>query len=219
MDATAVRVDPTVAAEIASAYLEAPCTPLPFLRAAYEQLAAESDRLFTAITAPERADAVRVRFSTCELPYDSAEELIASVRNEHVLEVTAAAVDRDRKHPLLDSAVGGSFDRFRAVHDILGHARLGTGFDRHGEYATWRFQECFHSALAQRALATELHAKHSVRWTTGESPDHKAVLLDPRLVRRARRTIALDRPARPGPHRSGGGQAGESQTLVRARTA
>ena len=49
-----------------------------------------------------------------------------------------------------------------------------------------RFQELFHSPLARRALATELHAKHSVRWTTGELPDHRAVVLDPRLVRDSR---------------------------------
>ena len=82
--------------------------------------------------------------------------------------------------------VGGAYDRFRAVHDVLGHAYLGVGFDRDGEYATWRFQERFHSPLARRALATELHAEHSVRWTTGELPEHKAVLLDERLIARSR---------------------------------
>ena len=99
---------------------------------------------------------------------------------------TVARTDRDRRHPLFDSAVGGTFDRFRAVHDILGHARLGAGFDRHDEYATWRFQEHFHTALARRVLATELHAKRSARWTTGESPDHKAMFVDSRLLRQSR---------------------------------
>jgi hypothetical protein len=40
--------------------------------------------------------------------------------------------------------------------------------------------------LARRALATELHAEHSVRWTTGELPEHKAVLLDERVISRSR---------------------------------
>jgi hypothetical protein len=34
--------------------------------------------------------------------------------------------------------------------------------------------------------ATELHAEHSVRWTTGELPEHKAVLLDERVIARSR---------------------------------
>ena len=74
--------------------------------------------------------------------------------------------------------VGGAYDRFRAVHDVLGHGLLGVGFDRDGEYAAWRFQERHHSPLARRALATELHAEHSIRWTTGDLPEHKATVLD-----------------------------------------
>jgi hypothetical protein len=81
---------------------------------------------------------------------------------------------------------GGAYDRFRAVHDVLGHARLSVGFDRHGEYATWRSQEHWHSPLARRALATELHGEHSVRWTTGDLAEHKAALLDERMLSSAR---------------------------------
>lgn len=77
--------------------------------------------------------------------------------------VTTVATDSDRRHPLMESDAGGAYDRFRAVHDILGHARLKLGFDRDGEFAAWQFQEQFHSPLARRALATELHGQHSVR--------------------------------------------------------
>jgi hypothetical protein len=77
--------------------------------------------------------------------------------------VTTVATDSDRRHPLMESDAGGAYDRFRAVHDILGHARLKLGFDRDGESAAWQFQEQFHSPLARRALATELHGQHSVR--------------------------------------------------------
>jgi hypothetical protein len=148
MNTAALRVDVAVAVEIASAYLDAPSTRSPLAEAAYARLALETDRLFAAITWMGGPDAVRVRFSTCAQLYDIAEELFASVRGDRLLEITAARTDHDRKHPLFDCAVGGAFDRFRAVHDILGHARLGAGFDRHGEYATWLFQERFHTRLA-----------------------------------------------------------------------
>ncbi len=147
--------------------------------AAYARLVAETDRLFSLL-------AVDVVFTMSVHPYDSAEELIRSVRLDRVLEVTSVAWERDRPHPVMRCDVGGEYDRFRAVHDILGHARLEVGFDRDGEYATWRFQEQLHSPLARLALATELHGEHSVRWTSGELPEHKATLLDERVIARSR---------------------------------
>lgn len=96
------------------------------------------------------------------------------------------APDRpDRHHPVMGNEIGGAYDRFRAVHDVIGHARLRLGFDRDGEFAVWRSQERFHSPLARRALATELHGQHSLRWTTGEVAQPKAILLDRRLLRRS----------------------------------
>jgi hypothetical protein len=182
-----LRVDEITAHEIAVAYHE-PCRiPAALICASYRRLEREADALFATLTSRARPDPVRVVFTRCAMPYDSAAELIASVKQDGLLEVVPAAAERDRLHPLMDCTVGGAFDRFRAVHDLLGHAVLNVGFDRHGEYAAWRFQERFHTSLARGALATELHAKHSVRWTTGEFPHHRAVLLDPRLLHRSRR--------------------------------
>src|SRR5262249_34876840 len=117
-------------------------------------------------------------------------------------------VEPDRRHPLMSNERGGSYDRFRAVHDAVGHGRLGVGFDRDGEYTAWLAQERFHTPLARRALATELHGQHSVRWTTGQMAAPKAFLLDEALLRRARTEetprddIAREsrRPARPASH-------------------
>jgi len=181
-----LRVDPAVAAEIASAYGETPETGSRLSRAAYAQLARESDRLFRAITAPDGRCPVRIVFTKGSVPYACARELITSVRRDRVLEVVTSRAEPHREHPTMDGEIGGTYDRFRAVHDVLGHAHLQVGFDRHGEYAAWRFQERFHSPLARRALATELHGQHSVRWTTGDLAEPKAILLDPRLLRRAR---------------------------------
>lgn len=183
---SALRVDSKLAHEVAAAYLDGPSSPGGLLRASYEQLAFEADRLFAALTSTYCRDPVRVVFTTSEMPFGTAHELITSVNHDRLLEVTVAPVDCDRFHPMMDWVPGGAFDRFRAVHDILGHSFLRVGFDRHAEYATWRFQERFHSPLAHRALAIELHAKHSVRWTTGVSAHHKNVLLDPRLIHRSR---------------------------------
>lgn len=172
-------LDPLAAREVAEAHDIAPRTGGPRCDAAYARLVDETDRLFRRLT-------VDIVFTMLEHPYGSADELIRSVRYDRVLEVTSVAWERDRPHPVMGCKVGGAYDRFRAVHDVLGHAYLGVGFDRDGEYATWQFQEQFHSPLARRALATELHAEHCVRWTTGELPEHKAVLLDERVVKASR---------------------------------
>jgi hypothetical protein len=183
---SALRVDPDLAHEVAEAYLAGPTNPTGPLLSSYEQLAREADQLFAAITSTARRKPMRVVFTKDEMPYQDAQELIASVRRDRLLEVTVVAAECDRFHPMMDWTPGGAHDRFRAVHDIVGHSYLNLGFDRHAEYATWRFQEQLHSALARQALAVELHAKHSVRWTTGESANHKAVLIDPRLIDRSR---------------------------------
>jgi hypothetical protein len=180
------RVDPAAAHDVAAAYLAAPARRDPLVGAAYAQLVAESDLLFGWMTSPRRRDPVRVVFTTCQTPYGDAAELIQSVRRDRLLEVATVAVDRGRHHPLMGSERGGAYDRFRAVHDVLGHAHLGLGFDRDAEFSAWRWQERLHGPLARRALATELHGQHSVLWTTGQMAAPKALLLDPGVLRRSR---------------------------------
>ena len=178
-------VDPAAAREVAAAYADTPSRRGPLVAGAYAQLVTESDLLFRRITSPDRPDRVQVGFTTCPQPYATAWELVESVTDDRVLEVVTVAPGHDRRHPLMGCEVGGAYDRFRAVHDVLGHARLRIGFDRDGEFAVWRSQERFHSRLARRALATELHGQHSVLWTTGELAEPKAIVLDPRLLRRS----------------------------------
>src|SRR5262249_43203085 len=83
----------------------------------------------------------------------------------------------DRAHPLLDGAVGGAYQRFRAVHDLVGHVATGFGFDPDGEYSAWLVQRASYTGLARWAAKTELHAEISALWATGQFADHKAVLL------------------------------------------
>ncbi len=180
-------LDPRTAHDVAAAFAATPSTPRAALvAAAYAELQVQSDALFAALTRSDARRAVRVVFTRHRAPYTCDHELIAAVRGERVLEVPTAATETDRRHPVLGCERGGAYDRFRAVHDIVGHVRLRVGFDRAGEYTTWRAQDRQYRGLARWALATELHAEHSVFWTTGEAPEHKALLLDPTLLARAR---------------------------------
>lgn len=114
------------------------------------------------------------------------------MRTERVLELCPARFDRYRRHPLLDTSVGGTYDRFRAVHDLVSHAWLGYGFDRHGEFSAWLAELRIYDGLARWALATELHGEHSVLWTTGAFADHKAALLPRCIVRASLRITRAD---------------------------
>ena len=183
-----MHVDADIAQEVATAFGATPSRPRdPLVAAAYASLKSKpiaSSPRSTGLDDPER---VHVVFTSEAWPYSSDRELISAVRNDGVLEVPTAAMDSDRPHPILGCERGGAYDRFRAVHDILGHARLGCGFDPDGEYTTWHVQERHYRGLARWALATELHAEHSVLWTTGQVAEHKALLVHCTLLGRARR--------------------------------
>ena len=182
------RVDPAVAHEVAAAYLDAPRRRDPLAAAAYARLVDESDRLFRQITvaASGRRGACRVH-QVSRRRTTTPQELIRSVNDGRVLEITTVATDADPASPADGQRHG------RGLRPVPCRPRrqwampgLELGFDRDGEFAVWLSQERFHSPLARRALATELHGQHSVRWTTGEVAEPKAVLLDPGLLSRTR---------------------------------
>jgi hypothetical protein len=75
----------------------------------------------------------------------------------------------------------------RLLHDRFPVGMTGYGFDRDAEYSAWLRQSGLYRGLARWAAATELHAEHSVTWTTGQFPEHKAALLPRRLIRRSLR--------------------------------
>jgi len=186
LDAPLRRVDPGVAHDIAQWFLNASTRGGERLvTAAYQELQVQTDRQFAELTEPDGPFGYTVVWTREPVPYSTATELIEAVRATGVLEVTAARVDRDRLHPALGCAVAGPYDRFRAVHDIVGHVMTGYGFDRNAEYSAWLRQSKLYRGLARWAAATELHAEHSVTWTTWQFPEHKAVLLPRRLLRRS----------------------------------
>jgi len=184
---TQAHLDEALAYEVAAWFAVQRSTPDdPVVVAAYRALEEQSDAHFRGLTEDDCAVPVHVAFTRCRSPYAGDEEMIDAVRATGVLEVTTCDVDRDRGHPLLGCESGGPYDRFRAVHDLVGHVQTGLGFDRRGEFAAWIAQDRWYSGLARAALGTELHAEHSVCWTTGVFSEHKAALLPARVIDRAR---------------------------------
>jgi hypothetical protein len=155
---------------------------------AYRQLQVETDHLFTLLTRDTCHWAIRVTFTRCAKPYESDEELIFAVRTNGTLEITSAAIAGERLHPLFNCEFGGAFDRFRAVHDIIGHAWCGYGFNLDDECAAWNAQDHLHGDLARLALATELYGVNAARAVIGEAPALRALLLTPPLGSGIRRS-------------------------------
>lgn len=174
------RVDPRETEVIADCFIATPSTADPIVALAYRQLETQTDRQFAALTDPNGLYRITVVGTGTEIPYADGDELIASVFATRTLEVTTSAADR--AHPLLDGAVGGAYYRFRAVHDLVGHVATGFGFDRDGEYSAWPAQRACYTGLARWAAATELHGEISALWATDQVAEHKALLLDPRLL-------------------------------------
>jgi hypothetical protein len=166
---------------IAECFISARNRADPLVAMAYQQLETQTDQQFAALTDPRGPYRFTVVGTSVITPYSDAGELIASVLASRTLEVTTSAADR--AHPLLDGEVGGAYYRFRAVHDLVGHVATGYGFDRDGEYSAWLLQRSRYTGLARWAAATELHGEISALWATSEFPEHKAVLLDPQLLR------------------------------------
>jgi hypothetical protein len=179
-----LHVDPRLARLVAAALADAPAvTTDPRVDAAYAALSEQARALFAALTGDRARRPVRVVFTRCRGPYRNADELSESVRRDRLLEVFPAAHERARRHPRLDTSIGGAHDCLRAVHDIVSHGWLRHSFDRDGEFTAWTVEDRMYSGLARCALATELHAQHSALWTSGDLAPYKATLLHPELLR------------------------------------
>ena len=166
---------------IAECFISAPTRGDALVALAYRKLEAQTDRQFAALTDPRGPYRITMVGTRVISPYSSAGELIASVRTSRTLEITTP----DRAHPLLGGEVGGAYYRLRAVHDLIGHVATGYGFDRDGEYSAWLVQRRLYTGLARWAAATELHGEVSALWATGQFAEHKAALLDRRLLKGA----------------------------------
>lgn len=174
------HVPPAETEAVAECFLSARTrTDLP-VTLAYQQLQAQTDQQFAALTDPGGPYRITVAATGEVTPYRDATELITSVLTTRILEVTKCPADR--AHPLLGCEPGGAYDRLRAVHDLIGHVATGYGFDQNGEYSAWLAQRDLYTGLARWAAATELHGEVSALWVTRQFAEHKAILLDRDLL-------------------------------------
>lgn len=78
---------------------------------------------------------------------------------------------------------------FRAVHDVMGHAATGRGFDRHGEATAYAHHRRLYSPTARLALATELRGQAATLAVTGVFPEQRIGILPMHLHTRGLATL------------------------------
>jgi hypothetical protein len=152
LDFSKVKVDTPTAKRIAAAYNAAPEHD-PKADAAYSQMAKEIEQQYDYAT-----KVMGVKIDTVDHdPYPTVQDMQHDlVANHHI---SALATSVTGPHPFFTDEQN---DKFRAVHDMFGHAATGRGFDRHGEEAAWLSHSMMFSPLARQAMTTETRGQNSV---------------------------------------------------------
>jgi hypothetical protein len=161
-DGLYAAVDINRARRIADAYEALPIDDSgdPAVRNAYHQLAEEIEQQWDFAS-----DVMDITFEPWRYkgqPYaTNAAEMCGDVRDHRHLYFFQGG----DPHPLLgkvDHATGLSLnDKFRAIHDLFGHAAEGYGFGPRGEENTWIKHSQMFSTDAQKALTTETRGQNS----------------------------------------------------------
>lgn len=105
-------------------------------------------------------------------PYKSGREMAEDVTKNKRIQVLKTSVTGG--HPFFSD---DDNDKFRAVHDVFGHAATGRSFDKHGEEAAWVAHSQMFSPHARRALTTETRGQNSFYNLNGKFADQKVALL------------------------------------------
>ncbi len=168
-----VAVDPIKREKIASQYDRMPVLDEK-AKKSYDQLAKILDNQYSALVA------MGIRFEFVdEDPYASFYEMREDFLRNRRLKVMRTSVTGS--HPYWNDATN---DKFRAVHDVLGHLATGRGFDRHGEEAAYQAHKLTMPAEVHGALAMETRGQNSFLIERGDFPPQKAGILPDDMIKK-----------------------------------
>jgi hypothetical protein len=128
----------------------------PNIRASYQAMREHIAAQHEFMTRPQEKGGMGVRFEVAENdPYPSPKEMHEDLTRNRRIKVFPA---RTTPHEFFSSE---ELERFRAVHDVFGHAATGRGFSRHGEEAAWRSHRQMFPQEAQSAVASDLRGQNA----------------------------------------------------------
>jgi hypothetical protein len=139
---------------------------------AFRQLVHQTDYWWKILT-----DVCRIKvIETDDLePYQTAAEQCKDMVSGRLVISYRLAND----HPLLTDE---EYWRFRAVHDAYGHAGIGRGFDRHGEFHAWLVHTLMFRGHGCWAMSSEYRGVNSSLVYGDNAGTGKAVLLPAEVV-------------------------------------
>ena len=105
-------------------------------------------------------------------PYPTVHHMVQDVVNNKRIKVLSTKVTGG--HDFLSDEDN---DKFRAVHDVFGHAATGRGFDAHGEEAAWLAHSRMFTPHARGAMSSETRGQNSALHINGTFQAQKTALL------------------------------------------
>lgn len=177
-----IHVDPHKAKEVANAFHEMKHDPShPDVKRSYDALIHETKNQWEHL---HQHGYKMEPFTGQGDPYKNSAEMHADVaKNKHLWFFPTHSGFGDssgghKDHPLLQHSgivVNGHHlvhnDIFRAVHDVFGHAKDGTGFGPRGEENAYQSHKAMYSHVARPAVASETRGQNS--WVTaGPHAEH-----------------------------------------------
>jgi hypothetical protein len=187
-----VQANPRRGHQIQAAYKEAQAAPTeaPGIRKSYEAMRSEVHRQHAFMTSPKESGGMGLRHEVVdEDPYPTPQAMAEDVRGGTIKTFSTKSTGGHEFFSDEDN------DKFRAVHDVFGHAAIGRGFSRNGEEAAYLSHRQMFPKAAQAALASETRGQNSFLnygATMGDPekkfPDQSSKLIGlPAVARKVRR--------------------------------
>lgn len=154
-----VQVDHQRGYATAQAYkanLEAGGDNGPELRASYDAMREHVGKQYDYMTRPKDAGGMGLRHEvTADDPYPDPADMARDLAGGRIKTFATTSTGGHEYFADEDN------DRFRAVHDVFGHAATGRGFSRHGEEAAYLSHKQMFPPEAHAALASETRGQNS----------------------------------------------------------
>ena len=138
----------------------------PGIRKSYEAMRGEVHKQYAYMTKPESEGGMGITHEAVNHdPYwDSDFKDTQGTVKRMIADVDAGRIQTHKTSPEEGHALFSpeENDKFRAVHDVFGHAAIGRGFSRHGEEAAYLSHRQMFPREAQAAMASETRGQNSV---------------------------------------------------------
>lgn len=160
----------------------------PDIKASYKSLGEHIGKQFDFITRPEAEGGMGFTYEvTPEDPYANDQELREDLARKHIKVLSTKGSGGSE-------ALGDDMnDKFRAVHDVIGHGATGHGFSRFGELSAARLHAATLPPEARLALLSELKGQNAYLVTYGYFPDQSP---GSSLVGLPDRSLSFDDPVK-----------------------